>query len=338
MPPGHSPGPEALEPEVISTLTRAGSEPPTAGVSLRRPVRWGILAVALAALLAALFGYWNGSSQRAAAQRQITGQAAQEQFDLAVADLEAGRYEIARQRLEYLIRLDPSFPGAAERLVEALLALSPAIATPTPAATPTPDLSPVVDIFDRAVAAFAERDWTRAIDTLLAVRGKNPTFRAIEVDGMLYAALRNRGVERILAGDLEEGMYDLSLAERFGPLDRDAVSWRVSAGYYLLANSYFGVNWAQAVAYFSEVCLADIWDSCFKLGVSAQKYGDQFLLAGDFCTAMEQYDASLFAWPNGTLVPTATEAALECENSRRPPPPPATETPTPPGPPGGPPP
>lgn len=295
--------------------------------------------MALAVLSAGGLGYWNGSSQRAAAQRRLTVQAAQEQFDLALVDLEAGRYELARQRLEYTIRLDPSFPGAAERLAEALLALAPPLATATPAASPTPDLAPAAEIFDRALAAFGERDWTLTIDTLLALRAKNPAYRAVDVDGMLYAALRNRGVERILAGDLEEGMYDLSLAERFGPLDRDAASWRVSAGYYLVANSYFGVNWAQAAAYFYEVCLADIWDSCFKLGVSAQKYGDQLLQGGDFCTAMEQYDASLSAWPNGTLVPTATEAALECENSRRPPPPPATETPTPtpPGPPGPPP-
>lgn len=330
MPPDLSPNPEAPGPEAIPTLARAGSEPPAAGVSLRRTLRWGLLALLLAAVAAGLWGYWSGSAQRAETQRGTTAQAAQEQFALAVADLEAGRYERARQRLEYLIHLDPSYPGAAERLAEALLALNPSTFSPTVSVSPTPDFSPVAEIFLRAVAAFGELDWTRAIDTLLAVRATDPTYQAVDVDGMMYASLRNRGVAQILAGELEEGLYDLSRAERFGPLDRDAVSWRVSAGYYLLANSYFGVNWAQAAAYFSEVCLADIWDSCFKLGVSAQMYGDQLVGAGDPCAAVEQYDASLFAWPNGTLFPTATEAAGSCARatastpSAQP-----TETPTP---------
>jgi tetratricopeptide (TPR) repeat protein len=282
-----------------------------------------------AGALAALGGFWSGSAQRQEFEAGQAAQAAREQFDLSVADLEAGRYERARQRLEYVINLDPSFPGAAERLAEALLALNRIEFTPTPQGTPTPDLAPVEDIFDRAAAAFTEGNWTVAIDSLLALRAKDAEFRAVEVDGMLYASLRNRGVQRIQNRELEQGLYDLSRAERFGPLDRDAVNWRVSAGYYLLANSYFGANWAQAALYFYDVCVADIWDSCFRLGVSAQHYADFLAETGRNCDAMAQYEASLLAWPNETVVPTATAVAQQCEADQAPPPPQETPTPTP---------
>ena len=78
------------------------------------------------------------------------------------------------------------------------------------------------------------------IELLLAVRGKDPTYRPVDVDGLMYLALRNRGMILITQGLMEEGLYDLSLAERFGPLDRDAMFRKTLAQQYLLANSYFG--------------------------------------------------------------------------------------------------
>ena len=114
-------------------------------------------------------------------------------------------------------------------------------------ATPTPNLAPVEELFTQALAALDRQHWTTAIDTLIGLRAKNATFRAVEVDGMFYNAFRNRGVQRIgEQGLLEEGIYDMSRAERFGPLDRDAGNWRSWAELYLEADSYMGLNWARA--------------------------------------------------------------------------------------------
>jgi hypothetical protein len=99
----------------------------------------------------------------------------------------------------------------------------------------------------------------------------------------------------------------------------------------LQANSYYGVNWAQAVYYFAQVYLVAPYitnDVYLKLATSAQRYGDQLILADDPCGAEEQYYQSLLAWENPDLAPTATKAHDRCEDSRRPPPP--KETPTPP--------
>ena len=37
---------------------------------------------------------------------------------MAVQDIDAGRYLYAKQRLEYILAIDPEYPGAAERLYE----------------------------------------------------------------------------------------------------------------------------------------------------------------------------------------------------------------------------
>jgi hypothetical protein len=291
-------------------------------------------------------GYVTGLEQREGTREAQIASSAEEQFQLGLQDLQAKRFVTARKRFEYVAEISPSHPQLAEKLAEALLGLATPVNTPTPAASPTPDLAPVEEIFNRALAALASKDWASAISSVLALRAKDPGFNAVQSDGILYVALRNRGLERILAGDLEGGMYDLSLAERFAPIDFEADSWRVSADLYLIGNSYVGLNWSKAAYYFGEVCKARIWDSCFQYGRAARMYGDQLVAAKDPCAAQVQYDQSLLSWADATLVPTATQAAELCAKATRPPPqatptptlqgiptetPPPTETPTPEG-------
>ncbi len=46
---------------------------------------------------------------------------ASEQYTLALVDIEFGRYETARQRLEFVIQTDPNYPGASQKLTEVLV-------------------------------------------------------------------------------------------------------------------------------------------------------------------------------------------------------------------------
>lgn len=292
--------------------------------------------ILLFALAGAAAGYFSGVSEREQAQTEAVRAQAQQQFDLGVEDLEAGRYEIARQRFEYVIRLDPGFPRIAEKLAEVLLVLNRPTERPTPDASPTPNLAPVEELFDQARAALVAEDWAMAIDTLLLLRKKDAGYQAVEVDSMLYLALRNRGVDRIAnAGKLEEGIYDLSLARLFGPLDRDAANWLSWAELYLKANSYMGVNWGQALSYFAQVYLVAPYlknDAYIKYAISAQNYAVELAAQGDPCAAEELFDESLLVWDNATLYPTATEVFNLCRTATAPPPaPPPQDTPTPDG-------
>lgn len=50
-----------------------------------------------------------------------------DQYEYALLDINAGRYENAKQRLEYVLSRDPKYPGAKEKLseVEKFLELTP---------------------------------------------------------------------------------------------------------------------------------------------------------------------------------------------------------------------
>jgi len=254
----------------------------------------------------------------------------QEQYALGVEDLEAGRYDLARQRFEAILRQDPAFPGAEERLIEAYVALNVRPNTPTPSPSPTPDPAPPEQLFEQAQAALDAGDWNLAVDKLLALRAKDASYRSVDVDGMLFTALLNRGMEMIAQGLMEEGLYELSLAEQFGPLGRDAMFRQSLAEQYLLANSYMGINWGAAAELFGPLCeQGATTDSCYKYSEAAWEYGDQLWSADDPCGAIAQYDGSMSAYPSDILAPTATRAARACATATAPPPPPpVTDTPT----------
>lgn len=329
-PPPHDTQPGPSHPAAGDTQPIQPAAAPSA--SLVQRLRWPLLLLGAAVVVSGISGYLVGTRQREAAQREAIANRAREQFDLGLTDLQAGRYDLARQRFEYVIRLDPMYPGAVERLAETLVALGSAASSPLAQPTPTPNLAPVEELFTQALSALEQKDWTSAIDLLITLRAKDRSYRAVEVDGMFYNAFRNRGVQRISElGLLEEGIYDLSRAERFAPLDRDADNWRSWAELYLQADSYIGLNWAKAAQYFAEVFAVAPYlrgDAYLKYATALQEYGEQLYAAGDPCGAEEQIELSLGVWPNPTLFPTATEIWRKCEESQYVPP---ADTPTPEG-------
>ena len=300
------------------------SESDSGSRSSWRPVLW-VLPLALVLLgFAAAVGYFVGQAERDQAEEEQVTSVVQEQFALGLLDLEEERYEVARQRFEYIIQLKPTFPQAPERLAEALLGLSEPIATPTsPPVTPTPNLAPVQEIFDLAQTAFAGGDWEATIAHLLALRAKDSAFRAVEADGLMYAALRNRGIRRISQDKLlEEGIYDLSLAESFAPLDEDANNWRSWAQLYLTANSFYGLNWEQAAFYFEVVYSVAPGirnDVAWKYSQAKFMYAMLLANGGDPCAAEEQLDISLEVIFNEVLAPTATAVRNACRTATAPP-------------------
>jgi tetratricopeptide (TPR) repeat protein len=320
--------------QALTQKTQSVSESPPPRPRRRRLI-YAFLIYLAAMLLVGLLAYAQGRNLNTENQSAAVAAALYEQFELGLADLEAGRYELARQRFEAIIRYDPAYPGAEDMLVEALVYLNVPTITPTSLPTATPDPSPPDELLAQALAAINAADWDTAIDKLLSLRGKDPEFQSVEVDGLMYIALRNRGMGYIAQGLMEEGLYELSLAARFGPLDRDALFRETLARQYILANSYIGLNWARAAELFGPLCAQGATiDSCPKFGDAAWRYGEQLWDAGDVCAAAEQFTASLEAWPNPDLQEEADNAVEECEESRRPPPTPTptiTPTPTPDG-------
>jgi hypothetical protein len=161
------------------------------------------------------------------------------------------------------------------------------------------------------------------------------------VDGMYFMSLRNRGVGKVIPPsqkcidiNLEGGIYDLTLAERFGPLDAYAASLRTWSRLYITGASFWELDWYQAMDYFSQVYpyypnLMDV--SCLtaseRYRIAALNYIDVVWQTGDYCTATNlYYEIFLNAASdkNGTAYPTATQVYDYCVNGGGPQP-----TPTP---------
>ena len=91
------------------------------------------------------------------------------------------------------------------------------------------------------------------MQTVQSLKESNFDYRTIDVDGLYFIALRNRGIQRIWAGELEQGMYDLSVAEELGALDAQAAGAESWATTYLTGASYWDVNWPGAVDIFGQL-------------------------------------------------------------------------------------
>jgi hypothetical protein len=203
--------------------------------------------------------------------------------------------------------------------------------TPTAVVSPTPDLRGEEELIKQIQQQLANKAWNDAVTTIELVRTKNLAYRTIEVDGFYYIALRNRGMDKILKGDLEGGMYDMALVERFGPLDRDADSYRMWARYYVIGASFWDVDWEKATFYFGEVAPslpmlrdASMISAIDRYRQAAAKYAEKLAAGGDYCKANQLLNSVFINnYRNATLEPLATRAALECH------PPDATATLTP---------
>ncbi len=233
------------------------SQEQTGGLSTRWRIVIGLAIFLLIGLLSGLFGYWSGIDIRTQAAVTQAAASLQEQYNLGLQDIETGSWDRARQRFEYIIRQKPDFPGAADQLALVFLNLN-TTATPTlaplPTVTPTPDTRGVDERFQQSEQYLLNGDWTNTIESLLLLRKDDPAYRAVQIDGMLFLALRNRGMDKIgKLADLEGGIYDLALAERFGPLDSEAQSYLSWARIYLTGASFWEVNWEEAVNYFSQI-------------------------------------------------------------------------------------
>lgn len=233
----------------------------------KKPSRVGfwisLLILAFALVLGTTAGYGEGVRERVDAQETAVAKSLGEQFTLAQQDLEAGRYAVARQRLEYILQQDVNYPGVPAMLADVLVKQS-ITPTPVPTATatitPTPDLRSQEAIFAQAQQQVQAKDWTGLLGSLDSLRKADPAYKVVQVDGWYYTALRNRGVDQIMGQgayaqitNLEGGIYDLTLAERFGPLDGYADGLRNFARMYITASSFWNVNWPEAVNYFRQV-------------------------------------------------------------------------------------
>jgi tetratricopeptide (TPR) repeat protein len=331
----HGSSPETSEPVIEETrLSPVAPEKPV------RPRRWpwfllGFLLIVLFGAGGGYLGYRSAIKLRVNARAEQVVTRATEQFMLGLQAQQNGEYSLARRYFEGVIALDPKFPGATDKLTEVLVAMM-ATETPTPQPTPTlilptptPDMRTQEEIFNSARQLYSNQDWDNLMLTIDSLRSVDPGYRSIDIDGMLYVALRFRGIRKIYQeANLEGGIYDLALAERYAPLDGDALGARTWARLYLNGVSFWGADWARVVEAFEQIYpyFPNLRDSTGKTAVeryreASLKHADALAASGDACSALDYYNKALEVAPNGDVEATATAVYLICH--------PPTETPSP---------
>jgi tetratricopeptide (TPR) repeat protein len=226
-----------------------------------RMILLGLAAVLVLGALGSLGGYLAAIQDRERHQSAIVSTEVTDQFLLGLIEFERGQYELARQRFEYIMRIDPGNTAAAEKLTETILKLNqnsaPPTEVPTPTVSPTPDIRSQEELFQAALQYRNVQDWDNLLTTLDSLRFKDPSFNSVQVDGMYFLAYRNRGMQRItVQGNLEGGIFDLNRAELFGPLDVDARNYREWASKYITAVSFWEVDWNEVVNYLGPLAIS----------------------------------------------------------------------------------
>ena len=298
-----------------------------------KPSRWrstllSVLAFLLLIGLGGFSGYTSGIGTRQSAEDSIITQQLTEQFSFALVDIQFGRYENARQRLEYIISKDPNFPGAQQTLTEVLVLSSIPTPTAAPTSTATPDFSGAENAFARAQELLRAQDYPGALTALDTIRKLDPSFKTAQVDGMYYFALRNQGYNLITQqGNLEGGIYYLTLAERFGPLDNTSIGLRDGARAYITGASFWELDWEQAADYFSQVAAGwpSMYDGTMNAGeryyTALANWGNELYAKQDYCGAYDVYEKAGTA---GVLIEPAASNFVNSQAQCFP----ATEAPT----------
>ena len=276
-----------------------GNTQPSIKINKNRPGRtilFNAIGLIVILVLALLGGYQSGISIRRDTQSSLISQQLGEQFQYALVDIEFKRYENAQQRLEFIIAHDPDFPGAQQKLTDVLVLRNAPTPSPTASLVPTPDFTGAEQAFARAQQLIAAQDWPGAIGALDEMRKLDSNYQTSQVDGMYYFSLRNYGYDLIIKqGNLEGGIYQFALAERFGMLDREASGLREGARYYLIGASFWELDWEQALFYFDQVYRGwtGLWDGTLtaseRFHFASMRYGDQLFGQGQYCDAVAQY-------------------------------------------------
>ncbi len=285
----------------------------------------GIFLMIAIAVAGGFLGYNTAINARKAEYTRRSMMAAAEQYQMAIADIEQGKYQNAKTRLDYVIEVDPEYPGAMMTYQQVILALFPT-ASPTPLITATPAPTATIDtrgeeeMFQAIQMAIYNQNWENAINMIVALRDRNINFRGLEVDGLYYIALRNYGIQQINAGYLENGVYNITLAEALGPIDNQANSMRDAARSYLAGAGFWEINWNKALEYYSNAAqvMPNLMDRATGLTANQRfaeasfRVGDEYVAREDYCGAIPFYEQGMPIAGTESMQMTATAVYFEC--------------------------
>lgn len=342
---------KAPEPEAKAPNDAPPAAPKKKRRRIGRVILLGILGILVLGALGSLVGYLQAINERVAYEDSIIGTEVADQFVMGLINYERGELEIARQRFEYILRIDPSNEAAAEQLKTILLEMAynnelpTAQPTGTVAITPTPDNRKLDEIYNQVLASRDAEDWDNLLLELDSLRSRDINYKTIEIDGLYYVAYRNRGLYRIqFEGNLEGGIFDINRAALYGPLDIEARNYRDWASAYITGVSFWGVDWNEVINYLSPLVISAPYlsDSSHftaqdRVATAQVEVNKQLLETaryrynvGKYCDAYDLYsDASVYVALNESDQERYKDAENKCLGIEPTAAPEATDTPEP---------
>jgi len=230
-------------------------------------------------------------------------------YQEGLANFASGKLELAKADFEYVLRLEPAYPGAQEQIAQVTerLTVKP---TPTSAAL----TSAIDQLYQTGLTAYQTKKWATAIDALAQVRSIDPTYQAAQVSQYLFDASVTYGLELIQTDRLEEAIAYLDQAAYIRPLPADAALQAQYAKLYLTARGYWNVNWEKAIERFTELytIAPGYKDTFVRLVGSYVEYGNERVRAGDSCAAQKQYEEAIKLSPGAALQTKLDQAKQVC--------------------------
>lgn len=230
-------------------------------------------------------------------------------YQEGLTNFATGKLELAKADFEYVLRLEPGYPGASEQLTQVVDRLT---VKPTPTSVTLTNVAE--QLYQTAESAYRARQWRTAIDTLSQLRAFDPDYQADRVKQMLYEAALTYGTELLADDRLEEGIAYLDQAAYLRPLPAEAALQAQYAKLYLTARGYWNVNWPKAIESYGELyAIAPGYRDTFTRYVEAYiEYGNERTRAGDACTAQQQFSQALALRPDAALQAKLEQATQIC--------------------------
>lgn len=260
----------------------------------------GVSVLAAWFLLVGYFAWQQGQADLVERRDSVLAEQVATQVGLAQDDLDAGSFDLAQRRLDWVLERDGANETAlmlmataiAPRVTQPAVDVAPPTATPLPEPSPTPAPlgSPEAEL-QRIRRLIVAEEWTAVLTSLTEFQRQYPDYERRETDQLLYDVLIGYGIDLMNSSNPEMGLYYLEQAEALGDLTQEAQDYRTWAELYTQGMSFYGANWDAAAYYFRDLCLAAPFyqDSCDRLIEVLVAFGDQNSFALEWCPAEQLY-------------------------------------------------
>jgi tetratricopeptide (TPR) repeat protein len=243
--------------------------------------------------------------------RQADAQVQSDKFyQEGLANRAAGKLQLAKADFEYVLKINPNYPGAAEQVKQLadLLTVKP---TPTASAV---QVNVTQQLYQAGVEAYQQQKWQKAIEIFSQVRAIDPAYEKDRIAQMIYQSALTHGLQLLKDDRLEEAIAYLDQAAYLKALPAEAEIEVQYARLYITARDYWNVNWEKAIESFGELYqIGPGYRDTFARYVDAYiQYGEERTRAGDPCTAQTQYEEALKLRPETDLQAKANAAKEAC--------------------------